>query len=78
MYSSNQVEYAKEEVRYCSESSFMHLLFKRPAKNLAQEVANRKSLQEGFSEGEIMMIAFCTLQALREFRSLGQHKLAVK
>lgn len=43
----------------------MHLLFKRPSKSLLEEINNRRSLDEWFNEGEVMMIAYCALEGLK-------------
>lgn len=43
----------------------MHLLFKRPSKSLLQEINNRRSLDQWFDEGEVMMTAYCVLEGLK-------------
>ena len=57
----------------------MHMLFKHPAKCLAEEQLHRSSVGEWFEEGEVLMVGYCALQALQEFAKMGEgYELAVK
>ena len=50
----------------------VHILFRHPAKSLAEEQLHRASLQEGFEEGELLMVGYCALMALQEFAKMGE------
>jgi hypothetical protein len=66
------VDFGREAQGYCSDTAVLHMLFRQPARSLREEQLHRAEVEEGFEEGELLMVAYCSLMALQEFAVLGE------